>query len=64
MTDIQWAYTKCPVCGLSYPYIANGYKPRTCNNYDCIHKFIHNRIQETILEWQNEGGDAQQTERN
>lgn len=36
---IVWLKAKCPVCGKDYDYIEGGYKPSTCNNFDCVHKF-------------------------
>lgn len=41
MTDIEWTYAKCPICRRNYPYIEGGYKPKTCSNFDCLHKFLH-----------------------
>jgi len=48
---IVWAKARCPVCGILYSYRKDGYKPSTCNNFDCVHRFVHHR--ELY-----EGGDA------
>lgn len=38
---IIWVEARCPICGLPYPYIQGGYKPATCNNFDCVQKYLH-----------------------
>ncbi len=40
MTENKWYKTICPVCGEEFEYIED-YKPKTCNKYDCIHKYLH-----------------------
>ena len=32
---------KCPICKMEYQYPEGGYKPHTCNKFDCIHKYLH-----------------------
>lgn len=32
----------CIVCGKEF-YHGASYKPNTCNSYECIHNFIHDR---------------------
>lgn len=44
MTDLEWEYARCPICGLDYPYVKGSYKPKTCGNFDCVHKFLHPEI--------------------
>ena len=41
MTTLGWEEAKCPVCGLKYSYIKGGYNPSTCNNFDCLYKYLH-----------------------
>ena len=41
MSKLEWEEAKCPACGIKYLYIKGGYKPSTCNNFDCLHKYIH-----------------------
>jgi len=41
MTKLEWEEAKCPECGILYSYIKGGYKPPTCNNFDCIYKYLH-----------------------
>jgi hypothetical protein len=38
---INWLKERCPVCGKQYEYPEGGYKPSTCNSFDCLHAFIH-----------------------
>ena len=37
----QWEEARCPVCGMLYSYVKGEYKPSTCSNFDCLHKYIH-----------------------
>lgn len=53
---IRWVKAKCPMCGADYHYIEGGYKPLTCNKFDCLYKYIH-RPQYKDKE-NKEGGDA------
>jgi hypothetical protein len=41
MSKIEWAKARCPICGREYEYPANGYKPPTCSQYECVHKYLH-----------------------
>ena len=41
MTKLEWEEALCPVCGIKYLYIKGGYKPSTCNNFDCLYKYLH-----------------------
>ena len=50
MTKLEWEEAKCPICGMKYSYIKGGYKPSTCNNFDCIYKYLHKTKQK--------GGDS------
>lgn len=38
---VEWAYARCPICGQFYPYVKGGYKPETCNRFECLHKYLH-----------------------
>jgi hypothetical protein len=38
---IKWISKRCPVCGKSFDYIEGSYEPNTCNNLDCIRKWLH-----------------------
>lgn len=47
MTDVEWEYAKCLVCGQDYPYPkGDGYKPKTCGRFDCLHKYLHPQLYE------------------
>ncbi len=38
----HWAYDRCPSCGIKYRYVENNlYRPSTCNNYDCLKRYLH-----------------------
>ncbi len=40
----EWKEARCPVCGLPYVYAVRAnstYLPKTCNKFDCIHRFFH-----------------------
>ena len=39
--QITWLEARCPICGLLYPYIEDGYKPATCSNFECVQKYLH-----------------------
>jgi len=41
MTKLEWEEARCPVCGMLYSYIKGGYEPSTCNNFDCLYKYLH-----------------------
>ena len=45
---------KCPICKMEYQYPEGGYKPHTCNKFDCIHKYLHHPKEYGI---KLEGGD-------
>jgi len=49
MLKAKWETTKCPICGLTYQYPKDGYKPPTCNNFDCLHKYLHPNIRKGSL---------------
>ena len=56
MSKLEWEEARCPACGLKYSYIKGGYKPSTCNNFDCLYKYLHkSQFKGTV---QREGGDA------
>lgn len=38
MPEIKWSKALCPICGSTYQYPEDGYKPATCGRWDCIHK--------------------------
>lgn len=38
---IEWVKEHCPVCGQEYQYPIKGYKPKTCNRFDCSQKYLH-----------------------
>ena len=42
MGKLKWLEARCPICGRRYRYLPN-YKPSTCSNYDCVHKWIHRK---------------------
>ncbi len=44
MTETKWKQAKCPVCGEDYSYAKDGYNPKTCNKFECVHKFLHPTI--------------------
>ena len=37
----KWLTATCPVCGKEYKY-RRDYKPKTCNNGNCMRLFHHN----------------------
>ena len=38
----EWAYARCPYCGLRYPYVAKScYRPKTCGSYECERRHLH-----------------------
>jgi len=39
--ELEWVSKRCPVCGKLFDYIKNGYEPSTCNNFDCLHRWLH-----------------------
>jgi len=41
VTRIIWAKATCPVCKGEYEYPEGGYKPQTCNKFECVHKHAH-----------------------
>ena len=44
--SIKWLKAKCPICEQEYEHTED-YKPKTCGDWDCIHKYLHpelNRI--------------------
>ena len=49
---LEWEEARCPICGLKYSYIKGGYKPSTCNNFDCLHKYLHSP------QFKEKGGDS------
>jgi len=40
--ELEWEEARCPICRMLYSYAKRGYKPPTCNNFDCLHKYLHN----------------------
>jgi len=38
---IEWTNKHCPVCGRQFAYVEGGYEPSTCNNFDCVHRWLH-----------------------
>ena len=44
----KWVKAKCPICGQTYEYPENGYKPKTCGRYDCVHKYLHLELNKEI----------------
>jgi len=44
MAVIKWAKARCPECGREYEYTEGGYKPQTCNNFECLWKHNHPKI--------------------
>ena len=51
MKRIEWEEAKCPICGITYRYIKGGYRPSTCNKFECLYKYMHRP------KLKNEGGD-------
>ena len=49
----EWLEAKCPICKCTYSFPRGGYKPKTCNKYDCIHRYAHQR----------KGGDVNKEEK-
>lgn len=39
MTALQAA--TCPVCSIRFYYPKTGYRPMTCNSFDCAYKYAH-----------------------
>jgi hypothetical protein len=39
---VIWLDEQCPVCGVRFQYPEKGYKPKTCNKFDCIQKYNRN----------------------
>lgn len=35
---IEWAKARCPFCGRNYSFVRMGYKPATCNKFECLQK--------------------------
>lgn len=35
---------RCPICLILFEYPECGYKPKTCSNADCVHKYLHPEI--------------------
>jgi len=38
----QWLKKECLVCGRTFKYPSEGYKPSTCDSHNCTHKYLHN----------------------
>lgn len=38
---VVWLKARCPVCGSIFEYIEGGYKPKTCKEITCLHRFLH-----------------------
>lgn len=38
---VEWISEQCPVCRRMYQYPKGGYKPKTCNNFDCTWGYLH-----------------------
>ncbi len=36
--NIKWLKAKCPICGQQFEYPESIYRPKTCNNPDCVQK--------------------------
>jgi len=36
-----WLEKRCPVCGRTFEYVKDGYEPKTCDSFDCAHKYVH-----------------------
>ncbi len=48
----EWVYARCPYCGLKYRYVENSlYRPKTCSNYECLRRYLHNAPQLTKATW-------------
>ena len=39
---VEWDEARCPVCGNLYKFVKDGYKPPTCNQFECLYKYCHN----------------------
>jgi len=39
--ELKWIETTCPVCHRKYKYLEGGYKPSTCGEWECLHKWLH-----------------------
>ncbi len=39
--EIEWLEAECPICRQKYKYIKNGYRPSTCNNFECLWRYNH-----------------------
>ncbi len=39
--DIKEVEVHCVVCQRTFKYREGNYRPKTCNNYDCLHSFLH-----------------------
>jgi len=41
MTKPEWEEARCPECGEKYSYIKGGYRPPTCNKFECLYIYLH-----------------------
>lgn len=51
--NITWRSVNCPVCGKLFKYPEGGYSPKTCNSFECVHKYIHRRNRLNSIETHN-----------
>jgi hypothetical protein len=38
---VNWLKEKCPVCHCIFEYAEGGYKPKTCNRFECVYAYHH-----------------------
>jgi hypothetical protein len=57
---INWVSKRCPVCGRVLDYIEAGYEPSTCNNFDCLHKWLHDPNYKQEREYDKRAGTTAQ----
>ena len=53
ITATKWLKAKCPICGRKFEYPEGGYKPPTCNKFDCAFTYSHPELNN-----KKKGGDA------
>ena len=43
-TAVKWLKDRCPICHMFFKYPESNYKPSTCGKFDCIHTYLHPKL--------------------
>jgi len=55
MTEVIWLKARCPICRKEYEYTPD-YKPSTCGDFDCLHKFLHPELRKEVTVYKDNRG--------